>query len=458
MTYFSLEFSIMMIAFFALYWAFGAKQRTQNALLLAFSYIIYTLINPYFALVLFVYTFFIHYFALLIFVRQKRQIFAACLAFVLLNLCFFKYFSSIKDSFDLFLELFGFGYLDADIIFPIGLSFYTFASITYLVSVYKNNKIETFLNLATYLSFFPTLLMGPIMRSDFFFEQLHQKREFKHANLIIVLLLFGIVKKVLIANYLGIYSKEILANPATFNFLELLCAIYAFSVQIYCDFSGYVDLVCAFALMLGFTLPPNFNMPYLSKNLREFWTRWHISLSTFIRDYIYIPLGGSKGGQIRTYANLLIAFVLSGIWHGNTINFFIWGLLHGLGVVFLHLPFIKAHLNLSKIPYLSVFLTFHFVCFAWIFFYYPTFGGAVEYLKACVDNFFLPLEYKDIYVFASFAGLFIIYPLFVNFKGHCVKILSITPFLLKPILLAFALLLIFAFMPNGIPQFIYEAF
>ncbi len=458
MTYFSLEFSIMMIAFFALYWAFGAKQRTQNALLLGFSYLIYTLINPYFALVLFVYTFFIHYFALLIFVRQKRQIFAACLAFVLLNLCFFKYFASIKDSFDLFLELFGFGYLDADIIFPIGLSFYTFASITYLVSVYKNNKIETFLNLATYLSFFPTLLMGPIMRSDFFFEQLHQKREFKHANLIIVLLLFGIVKKVLIANYLGIYSKEILANPAAFNFLELLCAIYAFSVQIYCDFSGYVDLVCAFALMLGFTLPPNFNMPYLSKNLREFWTRWHISLSTFIRDYIYIPLGGSKRGQIRTYANLLIAFVLSGIWHGNTINFFIWGLLHGLGVVFLHLPFIKSHLNLSKIPYLSVFLTFHFVCFAWIFFYYPTFGGAVEYLKACVDNFFLPVEYKDIYVFASFAGLFIIYPLFVNFKGHCVKILSITPLLLKPILLAFALLLIFAFMPNGIPQFIYEAF
>ena len=138
----------------------------------------------------------------------------ACLAFAILNLCFFKYFPSIKDSFDAFLVFFGFGYLNADIIFPIGISFYTFASITYLVSVYKNKKIETFLNLATYLSFFPTLLMGPIMRSEFFFEQIHQKREFKNANLIIVLLLFGIVKKVLIANYLGIYSKEILSNPA----------------------------------------------------------------------------------------------------------------------------------------------------------------------------------------------------------------------------------------------------
>ncbi|EAJ3790897.1 MBOAT family protein, partial [Campylobacter coli] len=116
--------------------------------------------------------------------------------------------------------------------------------------------------------------------------------EFKHANLIIILLIFGIVKKVLIANYLGIYAKNILDFPQSYNFIQLLSAIYAYAVQIYCDFSGYVDLVCAFALMLGFTLPPNFNMPYLAKNLKEFWARWHISLSTFIRDYIYIPLGG----------------------------------------------------------------------------------------------------------------------------------------------------------------------
>lgn len=457
MSYFSLEFSIMMIIFFAVYWAFREKYLTQNVLILAFSYIIYILINPYFALVLFVYTFFIHYFALLIFVRHKKNIFIACLAFVVLNLCFFKYFPSIKDSFDSFLSFFGFEYLNSDIIFPIGISFYTFASITYLVNVYKHKQIESFLNLATFLSFFPTILMGPIMRSDFFFAQIHKKREFKHANLIIVLLLFGIVKKVLIANYLGIYSKEILNNPSIYSFLELLCAIYAFSVQIYCDFSGYVDLVCAFALMLGFTLPPNFNMPYLAKNLREFWTRWHISLSTFIKDYIYIPLGGSKKGRVRTYVNLLIAFVLSGIWHGNTLNFFIWGLLHALGVIFLHLPFINK-INLSKIPYLSVFITFHFVAFAWIFFYYPSFEGAFEYLKACYDNFFMQVEYKDIYVFISFAALFIIYPLFVNFKEYCVRILNITPLLLKPFILAFILLLIFAFMPNGIPQFIYESF
>ncbi|TQR33085.1 MBOAT family protein [Campylobacter sp. MIT 99-7217] len=457
MTYFSLEFSMMMIAFFAIYWCFKEKYLTQNILILIFSYIIYILINPYFALVLFVYTFFIHYFALLIFVRRKRNIFIACISFAILNLCFFKYFASIKDTFDQFLSLFGFDFLNSDIIFPVGISFYTFASITYLVNVYKHKRIETFLNLATFLSFFPTLLLGPIMRSDFFFEQIHQKREFKHANLIIVLLIFGIVKKVLIANYLGIYSKEILSDPTSYNSLELLCAIYAFSVQIYCDFSGYVDLVTAFALMLGFTLPVNFNMPYLSNNLKEFWKRWHISLSNFIRDYIYIPLGGNQKGKLRTYANIIIAFVLSGIWHGNTVNFFIWGLLHGFGVVFLSLPFMKK-VSLRKIPYLSMFLTFHFIAFAWIFFYYKTLTGALEYFNAVIDNFFWKIEYEHIYVFASFVAIFILYPLFVNFKEYCIRILNITPLLLKPILLAFILLLVFTFMPNGIPQFIYESF
>lgn len=457
MTYFSLEFSVMMIAFFVIYWAFKEKLFTQNLLVLFFSYLVYTLMNPYFALVLFVYTFFIHYFALVIFIRRKRHIFATCIAFVVLNLCFFKYFASLKDSFDALLELLGFGYLNADLVLPVGMSFYTFASITYLVSVYKEKKLETFLNLATYLSFFPTLLLGPIMRSDFFFAQIHQKREFKNANLIIVLLLFGIVKKVLIANYLELYSKPILSDPASYNFVELLCAIYAFSVQIYCDFSGYVNLVTAFALMLGFTLPPNFNMPYLAKNLQDFWRRWHISLTSFIKDYVYIPLGGNQKGRARTYANILIAFVLSGIWHGNTINFLIWGLLHGFGVIFLHLPFVRK-INLSKVPFLSMFLTFHFVAFAWIFFYYKSFGEALVYFKACADNFFEPISYENIYVLAAFIVLFITYKLFVNFQNYCVSILNITPLALKPFLLALILLVVFAFMPSGIPQFIYESF
>lgn len=457
MTYFSLEFSILMIAFFAIYWLFKDSYKMQNILILIFSYFIYALINPYFALVLFIYTFFIYYFSLLIFVRKKRYIFAICLSFVVLNLCFFKYFPDIKDSFDEVLNFLGLDFLNIDIVLPIGMSFYTFSSITYLVNVYKKRRLENFINLATFLSFFPTLLAGPIMRSEFFFEQAYKKREFKHANLILVLLLFGIVKKVLIANYLELYSKEILNNPSSYNFVELLSAIYAFTIQIYCDFSGYIDLVSAFALMLGFNLPPNFNMPYLATNLKEFWARWHISLSTFIRDYIYIPLGGSRKGLLRTYLNLLIAFALSGIWHGSTINFLIWGLLHGIGVVFVHILAANS-INLKKAPAIGRFITFQFVSFAWIFFYYKGLDDTRDYFQSCYDNFFIIPKNEDIYILASFAVLFILYPLFINFKDYCVKILNLTPFLLKPFIIAFILLLVFAFMPNGIPNFIYSSF
>lgn len=457
MTYFSLEFSVLMIVFFALYWLFGANYKIQNVLILAFSYLIYTLMNPYFSLVLIAYTFFVHYFALLIFARRKRYIFATCITFVILNLCFFKYFPSIKDSLDRILAFLGFEFLDVDIIFPVGISFYTFSSITYLVDVYRRQKLESFVGLATFLSFFPTLLLGPIMRSEFFFEQARKKREFKYADLIIVLLIFGIVKKVLIANYLELYSRAILSDPSSYNFVELLGAIYAYAVQIYCDFSGYVDLVSAFALMLGFTLPLNFNMPYLAKNLKDFWERWHISLSTFIRDYIYIPLGGSRRGGFRTGLNILIAFVLSGIWHGNTINFLIWGLLHGLGVILTHLGSLTSF-GLGKIPVLGRLVTFQFVCFAWIFFYYKSIEEAFAYIGACYENFLLIPQHEEIYILAAFAVLFVVYPLFVNFREYCVKILSLTPLLLKPFIISFILLLIFTFMPSGIPEFIYSSF
>ncbi|MBZ7952704.1 MBOAT family protein [Campylobacter sp. RM9939] len=458
MTYFSLEFSILMMAFFAIYWLFHDNYKIQNILILIFSYLIYFLFNPYFALILFVYTFFIHYFSLLIFIRKKRYVFMTCITFVILNLCFFKYFASIKTSFDSIMEFFGLDFINLDVLFPMGISFYTFTSITYLLEVYKKRRLESFFNLALFLSFFPTLLSGPIMRSSFFFEQSHRKREFKNENLIITLLIFGIVKKVLIANYLGNYAKHILDFPQSYNFIQLLSAIYAYAIQIYCDFSGYIDLVCAFSLMLGFHLPPNFNMPYLSKNLKEFWSRWHISLSTFIKDYIYIPLGGSKKGKTRTILNLLIAFILSGMWHGNTLTFLIWGLLHGIGVAFLHI-FALTKINLQKIPTLGRFLTFQFVCFTWIFFYYnKSLDDAIEYFKACYNNFSQIPSYQDIYILASFGVIFLIYPLFINFRTYCVKILDLTPFLLKPFIITFILLLVFTFIPDGIPNFIYSSF
>ncbi|MBK1972014.1 MBOAT family O-acyltransferase [Campylobacter sp. TTU_617] len=454
MTFFSLEFSILISAFFIIYWIFKKYYKIQNILVLLFSYLVYTLINPYFALILLVYTFFIHYFALLIFTREKKYILFISIISVILNLCFFKYFSDIKDNLNIVFNYLGLDFLSIDIVFPMGISFYTFNSITYLVSVYKKHKVESFINLAIYLSFFPTLLLGPIMKSEFFFNQIFKKRDFNNIDLIFVLLLFGIFKKVFLANYLEIYSKEILDYPQNYSFLELLSAIYAYALQIYCDFSGYIDLVSAFALMLGFNLPINFNMPYLATNLKDFWARWHISLSNFIKEYIYIPLGGNQKGHLRTYLNIIIAFCLSGIWHGNTINFFIWGLLHSFGVIFNHaMPF-----KLKKFPFIARFITFHFICFTWIFFYYSKLDDSFEYLKACYENFYLIPDYKTFYILIIFFILFIVYPSFINYKKNCTQILQATPLILKPIIVAFLLLLIFTFIPNEIPNFIYSSF
>lgn len=300
MSYFSIEFALLLLAFFMLYWAWSKAYQIQNLLLLAFNYLIICLFSPYFALVLFVFTCLVYFLALVIDTARVRFIFICCVLVVVLYLCFFKYYALIKDEFDALLAFIGLS-LSVDIVFPLGLSFYTFASITYLRAVYEgaqsevddthyqegNPAFEGFFALATYLSFFPTLLAGPIMRSHFFFEQYHRIRTFGHIDHIIVLILFGVVKKALIANYLEIYSSPILQNPSEHHILELITGICAYSVQLYCDFSGYVNLVCAFALMLGFSLPPNFNMPYMAKNLKDFWSRWHISLNLYSGFYLY---------------------------------------------------------------------------------------------------------------------------------------------------------------------------
>ena len=293
------------------------------------------------------------------------------------------------------------------------------------------------------------------MRADFFFEQFNQKRHWQNqnVNLIFTLALFGITKKILLANYLGIYVAKILDDPSSFDATTLLLGIYGYSAQIYFDFSGYVNLVCAFALMMGFRLPPNFNMPYTAKNLKDFWARWHISLSTFIRDFIYIPLGGNKKGFFLTQIFVLIAFTLSGLWHGNTLNFLIWGALHGVGTIILNL-LARFHISLQRIPLLSKLITFNFVTFCWVFFYYPEFSQSLDFLSALLT----PSQSAQILPLLAVLGIFVLYQLCAPLQGLCVLGLARTPTLLKPLVLALVLLVIFATMPNGIPNFIYAGF
>ncbi|MDU7693315.1 MAG: MBOAT family O-acyltransferase [Helicobacter sp.] len=475
MNFFSIEFGILFLIFLAIYWRVE-RLWCKNLLIFGFNYLlIFGLGDIYVGVMLFLYSAFIYFASKLIWsldsedreryirIKRKRDVtlyaFICAILLAILNLSFFKYSSSIFDFFTQILRFVGLGMIDPDIVMPLGISFYTFASITYLRWVYENRlnpyfAPQKFGALCAYLSFFPTFVAGPIFRAKDFFAQYHRNKYWDRSktDIIFVLLLFGIVKKVLIANYAGIYAAMILKDPDAYSASALLSGIYFYGIQIYADFSGYVNLVGAFGLLIGFNLPPNFNAPYMARNLRDFWHRWHISLSNFIKDYVYIPLGGNRRGFVNTQIFIMIGFILSGIWHGNTSNFFIWGAIHGLGIVGLNI-LKMLRISFAKIPLFSKLFTFHFVSFAWIFFHYETFGEARSYLLALFSN-----HLGNLWILVYFLIAFVIYQFCENLLVNCIRIFSKIPALLKSSVFAIVLFFTFEFMPEGIPNFIYANF
>jgi D-alanyl-lipoteichoic acid acyltransferase DltB (MBOAT superfamily) len=258
------------------------------------------------------------------------------------------------------------------IVLPIGISFYTFQSMSYTIDFYLGNvqRERHFLRFATFVAFFPLLMAGPIERARHMLPQFHHASPFRVQNLTdgLSLFLVGLFKKLALANYLSLYVERIYDNPGAQDATALTLGTIAFAWQIFFDFSGYTDMARGIAKMLGFNLMLNFNNPYLSTGLGEFWSRWHISLSTWFRDYVYIPLGGSRGGKFITYRNLFITFLVSGIWHGAAWTFAIWGILHALGVM-LTRELERSRVYRERIPALvKQTWVFAYVCFAWIFF------------------------------------------------------------------------------------------
>lgn len=460
MIFFSAEFAIIFLCFFCIYWLIKNSFRLQNYLILFFNYFLIYTFSPYFTFVVLFQTCFVSYFGLFIHYKKSINALFSALFFTLTYLCFFKYYDFIYADFKNILEILNFEILakNLDIVFPIGISFYTFASITYLVSIQKKElKPANFITLACYLSFFATLLAGPIARASFLLPQFEKKRVFKNADIIYVLLFFGIIKKILIANYLHGYVGGVFSDPNEHNMLKVITAVYLYGVWLYCDFSGYIDIVTALALAIGFTLPINFNMPYASLNLKEFWAKWHISLSTFIKDYIYIPLGGNKKGYFFTQINVIIAFALSGIWHGVGLNFLIWGLMHGVGINILN-TMQKFRINISsKMPHLSMFITYSFVSIAWVYFDRDEISEANNVILS-MFNTTHPITNHDIMLIFALIILFFIYPKTKNIKEILINFLAVTPAIFKPIVFSFILAFVFAIMPDGIPDFIYSSF
>lgn len=264
---------------------------------------------------------------------QRRVCLWTSIGISLSILGFFKYANFFLWNWNAMVEG---NFQPLDIILPVGISFYTFQSISYIVDVYKKRiaPTATWLEYTFFLSFFPQLVAGPIVRADHFLPQIenrnHASREEIYAGMWLIIL--GIIKKAIIADYIAQYNDLIFSSPTGYNGFESLMGLIGYVMQIYCDFSGYSDMAIGIAMIMGFKLMKNFDFPYKAQNISDFWRQWHISLSTWLRDYVYIPLGGNRKGTIRTYVNNFLTMLIGGLWHGAAWKFVIWGGLHGVGL------------------------------------------------------------------------------------------------------------------------------
>ena len=310
--------------------------------------------------------------------KTKRWLVALSVAVNLGMLGYFKYtnfFIEIANN------IFGAGFLDfRNIFLPVGISFFVFQSMSYTIDVYRGviRPLDRWIDYMFYLSFFPQLVAGPIVRARDFIPQIRQplrvtRRMF---GLGVALIIIGLIKKAIISDYISLnFVDRIFDDPALYSGFECLMGIYGYALQIYCDFSGYSDMAIGIALLLGFRFPKNFDAPYKSATITEFWRRWHISLSSWLRDYLYISLGGNRKGRVRTYVNLLLTMLLGGLWHGAAVRFILWGALHGVALA-LHkmwmavVPWAKINgkdMNIV-LRVAGIIFTFNLVCFGWLLF------------------------------------------------------------------------------------------
>ena len=387
---------------FCLYWfVFNKSVKQQNAFLAIASFVFYGWWSVKFLSLLFLsllVDFFVGYYLQK---TQKEHFRKSLITFSLLFniglLAFFKYYNFFTDALKEFLLLLGWNadFVTLRVILPVGISFYTFQSLSYTIQVYRRKMQATndIISYAAYISFFPQLVAGPIEKAIDFLPQFLQKRVFDYPKAVqgIRLMLWGFFKKVVIADTCAFYANLTFNNYHQYDAPILIMGAVYFAFQIYCDLSGYTDIARGLAKLLGFDLIINFKYPYFSRNIAEFWRRWHISLSSWFRDYLFIPLGGSYGTKNKTIRNTIIVFLVSGLWHGANFTFIVWGALHAL--YYLPLLVLNKTKSISKeivasnkaMPsfkeFLYILFTFILVTIAWVFFRSNTCYDALAYLN-----------------------------------------------------------------------------
>lgn len=432
----SIDFAIFLPIIYILYWFVTKRSLTiQNILLLVASYFFYAYWDPRFLLLL-VFSTFLDYFTG-IRMHDSRNVFWKKIWFwisIIINVGFlgvFKYYNFFAESFAELLNGFGLhvNVWSLKIILPVGISFYTFHGLSYVIDIYKERiKPErNFVDYAVFVSFFPLLVAGPIERATHLLPQIQKKREFNYSKSIDGLrqILWGLFKKVVVADGCAEWSNMIFNDTGAYDGSTLFLGAIFFTFQIYCDFSGYSDIALGTARLFGIELLRNFSFPYFSRDIAEFWRRWHISLTTWFRDYLYIPLGGSKGGTWMKIRNTFIIFLVSGFWHGANWTFIVWGALNA----FYFLPLMLTNSNRNNLEIVAqgkwfptvreivgMVSTFLMAVFGWIFFRSNDLTHAFSFIgKMFTTNFFKAPKIPELAYLSIF---FIIFMLFVEWIGR----------------------------------------
>lgn len=408
--------------------------------------------------------------------KKRKSLLIVSLAVNLGFLIYFKYMNFFIETFVDSFRLFGkeLEISTLNIILPVGISFYTFQTLSYTIDIYRKQLEPTkdWLSFFSFVAFFPQLVAGPIERASHLLPQFYKtyKFDYKLVKSGLLLMAFGLFKKMVIADRAAVIVNQVYNNPTDYHGYETILATVLFAFQIYCDFSGYSDIAIGAARTMGFDLMKNFDSPYFSKSITEFWRRWHISLSTWFRDYVYIPLGGSRNGKYRTYANLFIVFLVSGLWHGAAMTFVVWGAIHGVFIVVekaltkLRMAIFKQYKALNYLIALP--FTFIIVCFAWIFFRANNFSDAILIVSNSIQSaestniFSLGLKKPEFNLLFIMIGLLLVFEM-IHKRFSGMKLLNKMYLPVRwsaYLIIVFCILIFGIYGENTVEEFIYFQF
>ena len=486
----TISFAVFFLSVFFLYWYIFRQEKERKILLTAASYFFYAMWDWRFCILLFVFTLINYFYGFLLdkekdYAPRKAILVIICIIDIL-YLGFFKYLYSLLSYLnqffpDMFVNSTLLTLRSWSLLVPVGVSYYTFRCMSYVFDIYlcKIRHVKSFWDFLLYVSFFPQLSSGPIVQAEYFLKDLPRALNCdneKGAKPIafdraIVFLISGLYKKMIISNFLTILvTDKIFANPSFYNTWELIFGVLCYTIIIYADFSGYSDMAIGIGILLGFNTPANFNRPYISKSVTEFWRRWHISFSSWLRDYLYFGLGGSRFGLARALFALFFTMLIAGLWHGASWTFLIWGAMQGamlcIEKIFSEIKERKAigkeilgkEKNEKKsFDFLRIIPVFIFVNISWLVFFSSSLSELNLYLKS-LGNVFQPFQIISPFILLIFfAGLFLQLPS-ESLRKKAFTIYSRLPMIVKVVTTVSFLAALYAVSTSGIPPFIYFAF